>query len=68
MIFPTQNRLRSVVSRNSFNPEDVPDAVLMIGTYNEDGTPNMMNAAWGGVTLEDQITVASSTAPSRNPH
>ena len=30
-----------------------PMPVLMIGTYNEDGTPNMMNAAWGGVTLED---------------
>ena len=25
MIFPTQNRLRSVVSRNSFNPEDAVD-------------------------------------------
>jgi len=34
-----------------------PMPVLMIGTYNEDGTPNMMNAAWGGITLEDQITI-----------
>ena len=34
-----------------------PMPVLMIGTYNADGTPNMMNAAWGGVTLEDQITI-----------
>ena len=25
-----------------------PMPVLMIGTYNEDGTANMMNAAWGG--------------------
>ena len=31
-----------------------PMPVLMIGTYDEDGTPNMMNAAWGGVTLEGQ--------------
>ena len=36
--------------------------VLMIGTYNEDGTPNMMNAAWGGVTLEDEITICIDTA------
>ena len=34
-----------------------PMPVLMIGTYNADGTPNMMNAAWGGITLEDQITI-----------
>ena len=35
--------------------------VLMIGTYNEDGTPNMMNAAWGGITLEDEITICIDT-------
>lgn len=34
-----------------------PMPVLMIGTYDEDGTPNLMNAAWGGVTLEDRITI-----------
>ena len=25
-----------------------PMPVLIIGTYGEDGTPNAMNAAWGG--------------------
>ena len=39
-----------------------PMPVLMIGTYNEYGTPNMMNAAWGGVTLEDEITICIDTA------
>ena len=39
-----------------------PMPVLMIGTYNEDGTPNMMTAAWGGITLEDQITICIDTA------
>jgi flavin reductase (DIM6/NTAB) family NADH-FMN oxidoreductase RutF len=39
-----------------------PMPVLMIGTYNEDGTPNMMNAAWGGITLEDQITICIDNA------
>ena len=39
-----------------------PMPVLMICTYNEDGTPNMMNAAWGGVTLEDEITICIDTA------
>lgn len=30
-------------------PVILPCPVLIIGTYNEDGTPNIMNAAWGGV-------------------
>lgn len=34
-----------------------PMPVLMIATYNDDGTPNVMNAAWGGITLEDEITI-----------
>lgn len=38
-----------------------PMPVLMIGTYSEDGTANMMNAAWGGVTLDDQITICIDT-------
>ena len=38
-----------------------PMPVLMIGTYDEDGTPRMMNAAWGGGTLEDQITICIDT-------
>lgn len=39
-----------------------PMPVLMIGTYNEDGTPDVMNAAWGGITLEDEITICIDTA------
>lgn len=29
-------------------PWVLPQPVLIIGTYNSDGTPNAMNAAWGG--------------------
>ena len=36
--------------------------VLMIGTYGEDGTPDVMNAAWGGITLEDEITICIDTS------
>ena len=28
-----------------------PMPVLMIGMYEADGTPDVMNAAWGGTTL-----------------
>ncbi len=34
-----------------------PMPVLIIGTYNEDGTPNAMNAAWGGIHDTNQIGV-----------
>ena len=34
-----------------------PMPVLMIGTYNADGSANIMNAAWGGVTEEAQLTI-----------
>ena len=31
--------------------------VLIVGTYDKDGTPNAMNAAWGGVYDTDQVMV-----------
>ena len=39
-----------------------PMPVLMIGTYGADGTPDVMNAAWGGITLEDEITICIDTS------
>ena len=39
-----------------------PMPVLMIATYGEDGTPDVMNAAWGGITLEDEITICIDTS------
>ena len=37
-----------------------PQPVFIIATYNEDGTPNAMNAAWGGISEADQITMCIS--------
>lgn len=37
-----------------------PMPVLIIGTYDEDGTPNAMNAAWGGISEEDEISICIS--------
>ncbi|MGI6230856.1 MAG: flavin reductase family protein [Tractidigestivibacter sp.] len=34
-----------------------PQPVLILGTYDEDGTPNAMNAAWGGVVGADEIMI-----------
>ena len=45
--------------RKNFGAKEMcyPMPVFIIGTYNEDGTPNAMNAAWGGVTEEAQLTI-----------
>ena len=34
-----------------------PMPVLIIGTYNADGTPNAMLAAWGGISEEKEISI-----------
>ena len=34
-----------------------PMPVFIIGTYNEDGTANAMNAAWGGISEENEISI-----------
>ena len=45
--------------RKNFGPQTwlYPMPVLIIGTYNEDGTSNAMIAAWGGIHDHDQIAV-----------
>ena len=37
-----------------------PMPVLIVGTYDENGVPNAMNAAWGGVYDTDQIMLCLS--------
>jgi len=34
-----------------------PMPVFIIGTYNADGSPNAMNAAWGGISEETEISI-----------
>lgn len=45
--------------RKNFGPKTMcyPMPVFIIGTYNEDGTPNAMNAAWGGISEETEISI-----------
>ena len=37
-----------------------PEGVFIIGTYDENGVPNAMNAAWGGITDNNEITISLS--------
>lgn len=39
-------------------PWVLPQPVLIIGTYNIDGTPNAMNAAWGGQWDSKEIMIS----------
>ena len=45
--------------RKNFGPKTMcyPMPVFIIGTYNADGTPNAMNAAWGGISEEQEISI-----------
>jgi len=37
-----------------------PMPVLIIGTYDKDGNPDAMNAAWGGISDDTQISICLS--------
>ena len=41
-------------------PMCYPMPVYSIGTYGADGTPNAMNAAWGGISEETEISICIS--------
>jgi len=41
-------------------PMCYPMPVYIIGTYNTDGTPNAMNAAWGGISEDKEISICVS--------
>lgn len=49
--------------RKDFGPQTwlFPMPVLIIGTYDENGNPNAMNAAWGGIYDYNQIMVCLSS-------
>lgn len=37
-----------------------PMPVLIIGSYDENGTPDAMNAAWAGISEETEISICIS--------
>ena len=41
-------------------PWTYPQPVFIIATYDEEGNPNAMNAAWGGIDYDDQINLCLS--------
>lgn len=41
-------------------PAVYPQPVFIIATYGEDGIPDAMNAAWGGISEENELTMCIS--------
>ena len=50
------------MNRINFGPKPFlyPMPVLIVGTYDENGVPNAMNAAWGAITDMNEITISMS--------
>ena len=45
-----------------------PEGVFIIGTYDENGVPNAMNAAWGAQSDFDEITPVPGQAQNHGEH
>ena len=45
-----------------------PTPVLMVGTYDQQGKPNLMNAAWGGICCSQPPCVAVSLRKATHTH
>lgn len=50
----------AIMSRVNFGPQHYlyPMPVLIIGTYDENGRPDAMNAAWGSITDDHEISIS----------
>lgn len=49
-------------------PLVLPTPVWVVGTYNEDGTPNAMTAAWGGICCSKPASIAVSLRAATLSH
>lgn len=52
--------MRKNFNSKSRGPILYPQPVFIIATYGEDGTPNAMNAAWGGISEFDELSICVS--------
>ena len=50
--------------RKNFGPNPLcyPQPVFILAAYGEDGTPNCMNAAWGGISDDREVSVCVSSS------
>ncbi len=56
--------LGGIVMRKNFGakPWTYPQPVFIIGTYDENGNPDAMNAAWGGISDTEELAICLSSS------
>ena len=58
----TKNKGEKAMTKNfGAKPYLFPQPVMMIGTYDENGNANLMNAAWGGIVGNNEIILDLSS-------
>ena len=59
--YPTTTKTNDMARKNfGVKTYLYPQPVLIIGTYDENGTPDAMNAAWGGISESNRISICIS--------
>lgn len=56
--------------KRSLGPKPLlyPEPVLLVGTYDANGKPNVMTAAWGGICSSDPLSLMVAVRPGRWTH
>ena len=56
--------------KQSLGPKTLlfPTPVLMVGSYDQAGKPNLMNAAWGGICCSEPPCVTVSIRKARHSY
>lgn len=58
---PRADKIPLIMRKNfGARPLSYPQPVFIIATYGEDGTPDAMNAAWGGISESNEISLCLS--------
>ena len=57
-----ENHQGGLLMRKNFGVKPIcyPQPVFIIGTYDENGVPDAMNAAWGGISEENEVSICIS--------
>ena len=57
-------------AKRSLGPQPLlyPEPVLLVGTYDQNGKPNVMTAAWGGICSSDPLSLMGGVRPGRGTH
>ena len=60
----------STKQKRSLGPAPLlyPEPALLIATYDSNGKPNVMTAAWAGICASDPVSLMVAVQPPRHTH